>query len=120
MPTKWSDNRMKQLHHEKAERVKKGLDRLERQSSCVALLKLLEFCHRSPHCRSTMQATSRRGRQRRVGMVAKEFGAGMLFDACKQSSQTKGTSHVKAADQIEALYYKTSMWSDKAQRCCYV
>jgi len=33
MPTRSSDNRLKQLHHEKAERVKKGIDRLERQSS---------------------------------------------------------------------------------------
>ena len=52
MSTRVSDNRLKQMHHDKAERVKKGIDRLERQSSYKTTL--LSSCLRVFHTSNPM------------------------------------------------------------------
>ena len=52
MSSRVSDNRLKQLHHDKAERVKKGIDRLERQSSYEVTL--LSSCLGALHTSNPM------------------------------------------------------------------
>ena len=71
------DVRLKQLQHEKAERIKRGLDKLERHSGkYMRMLELSDSVHLFTCNVGSTQGTKRRLPPRKAAMVARVFGEG--------------------------------------------